>query len=215
MPIDSRPGLRYHGRSPHRKHAARAHPAHRNGASPGDNGEAGRDSDVRILEGLFRTYRARLCEFARVYVECPSLAEELVHDVFLRLWEHRSTLRECVHPKRYLYTAVRNQALKHLAHQDVVRRSHEMVKRAGRVPGAGQAPVPVDDELHARELAAAFEDAVDRLPPRCREAFTLCRRKGKSYAEAADVMGTSERTVETQLVRAKKVLRRELAEWVG
>jgi RNA polymerase sigma-70 factor (ECF subfamily) len=147
-------------------------------------------------------------------VECPAVAEELVHDVFLRMWEHRSTLRECVDPKRYLYTAVRNQALKHLAHEDVVRRSHEMVKRVGRVPGTGEEPVPADDEIEARELAAAFEHAVDRLPPRCREAFTLYREKGKSYAEVADVMGISERTVETQLARAKRVLRRELAEWV-
>lgn len=211
MSVDSRPGLRYHSRSTHRKYAAHEHSARRNGASPEEDG---RGRDVRILGDLFRAYRARLCEFARVYVECPASAEEIVHDVFLRMWEQRSILRECAKPRRYLYAAVRNQALKHLAHEAVVRRSHEMVKRTGRVPGTGEAPAPVDDELHARELSAAFEDAVDRLPPRCREAFTLCRREGRSYAEAAAVMGTSERTVETQLARAKKVLRRELAEWV-
>jgi DNA-directed RNA polymerase specialized sigma24 family protein len=87
-------------------------------------------------------------------------------------------LRACVKPKRYLYTAVRNQALKHLAHEAVVRRSHAMVKRGGRVPGAGEGPIGADDEVEAHELAAAFEDAAVRLPARCREAYTLYREEG-------------------------------------
>jgi len=81
-------------------------------------------------------------------------------------------------------------------------------------PGAGERPVRADELLEASELAAAFENTVDRLPARCRETFTLYREEGMSYAEIANAMGTSERTVETQLARAKRVLRRELAEWV-
>lgn len=213
MTVDTRARLRY-GRSPHQKPAAHENPVHRNGASPEPTAWELPDRDVLIFEGLFRTYHTRLGEFARAYVECPAVAEELVHDVFLRMWERRSVLQDCASPKHYLYTAVRNQALKHLAHEAVVRRSHAMVKEDGRVPGTGEGPVRADEQLEASELAAAFEDIVDRLPPRCRETFTLYREEGMSYAEIGEVMGISERTVETQLARANRVLRRELAEWV-
>ncbi len=214
MTIDTRVGGRYASRSPHEKCAAYEHPAHRNGASPERRAWEDQDCEARSFECLFRTYHARLCEFARAYVACPAVAEELVHNVFLRIWEQPLILRECVNPKRYLYTAVRNQALKHLAHEAVVRRWHTMVKEEGRAPGTGERPVRADEQLEASELAAAFENTVDRLPARCRETFTLYREQGMSYAEIAVAMGTSERTVETQLARAKKVLRRELAEWV-
>jgi len=182
---------------------------HRSGASPEPTAR-----ELRIFEGLFRTYHTRLCEFARAYVVCPAVAEELVHDVFLRMWERRSVLQHCVTPKGYLYAAVRNQALKHLSHEAVVRRTHAMATEEGRVPGTGEGPIRADEQLEASELAAAFEGACDRLPARCREAFTLYREERMSYAEIGEVMGISERTVETQLARANKVMRRELAKWV-
>lgn len=213
MPVDPRAGVRSHTRSQHQKRVAREHPAHRNGAAR-EYPLPARDADVRRFENLFRTYRTGLCSFARGYVRCPAAAEDLVQDVFLRMWERRSSLPGRASAKRYLFTAVRNQALKHLAHRSVVRRSHQMVKQAGRVPGTGEDPVHADREVEARELAAAFRAAVDRLPPRCREAYSLYREPGMSYAQIADIMGISVRTVETQLARARRVLRRELAQWV-
>lgn len=213
MPVDPRAGVRSHTRSQHQKRVACEHPAHRNGVARECPAHA-REPDVRRFENLFRTYRAGLCAFARGYVRCPAAAEDLVQDVFLRMWERRSSLPGRVNPKRYLFTAVRNQALKHLAHQSVVRRSHQMVKQAGRVPGTGEEPLVADQEMDARELAVAIRAAVDRLPARCREAYVRYREHGISYAEIAEVMGISVRTVETQLARANRVLRRELAEWV-
>lgn len=212
MPVDSRAGVRSRTRSQHRKRTACEHPAHLNGVASQPPAHA-QDPDVRRFENLFRTYRASLCSFARGYVQCPAVAEDLVQDVFLRMWERRSTVPGGANPKRYLFTAVRNQALKHLAHESVVRRSHAMVKQAGRVPGTGEDPVAADQEMEARELAAAFRAAVDRLPERCHETYTRYRERGMSYAEIADIMGISVRTVETQLARAKRVLRAELAEW--
>ncbi|MGE3844743.1 MAG: RNA polymerase sigma-70 factor [Vicinamibacterales bacterium] len=209
MTVDTGARLRYGTRPLHQKPAAHKNLVDGNGASPEPTAH-----EVRTFDGLFRTYHARLREFARAYVACPAVAEELVHDVFLRMWERRSVLQDCIAPKGYLYTAVRNQALKHLAHEAVVWRTHAMVTEEGRVPGTGEGPVRADEQLEAGELAAAFEGALDRLPARCREAFTLYRDERMSYAEIGEVMGISERTVETQLARANKVLRRELAEWV-
>jgi RNA polymerase sigma-70 factor (ECF subfamily) len=156
----------------------------------------------------------KLCAFARSYVRCPDTAEELVQEVFVRLWRQHADGRSCGQPERLLFAAVRNQALKHLAHERVVRHAEESAQRDGRSPGMSEPLAAADDELQATELAAAFSSAVDQLPERCREAFML-HHHGFSYPEIAAVMGTSARTAETQVVHARRVLRQLLAAWVS
>jgi RNA polymerase sigma-70 factor (ECF subfamily) len=166
------------------------------------------------FEILFLTYHARLCAFASRYVGCPDTAEEVVEEVFLRIWAQRGPEDDrCGCSRHYLYTAVRNQALKVLDHERVVRRSCGIVLHQEHLPGMSQPPVAADEKLQADELAVAVRHAVDQLPERCREAYLLHRQQGLSYAEVAEVMGISVRTVETQLGRAAKALRHALALW--
>ena len=168
------------------------------------------------FEILFRTYRSRLCAFAERYVGCPDTAEEVVEDVFLRVWAQRKFEDGCCEsPKRYLYTAVRNQALKVLEHQRVVERWRETARAHALVPGMSQPPAAADEALHADQFAAALQQAIDRLPDRCRQAYVLHRQQGNSQAEIAAIMGISVRTVETQLARAAKALRQHLAVWLA
>ncbi|MGH7449074.1 MAG: RNA polymerase sigma-70 factor [Longimicrobiales bacterium] len=185
--------------------------AHQNGRTPEHPVPV---EEILAFERLFRTYHARLCAFARRYVQCPDVADEVVEEVFLRIRELRRNWPDSGNEKCYLYTAVRNQALMHLAHECVVRQSHAIVNQKFRIPGMGQSPAAPDEEFQAKELAAVLQFAIDRLPERCREAYTLYRERGMSYAEIADVMGISARTVETQLARANKVLRRQLDQWL-
>jgi RNA polymerase sigma-70 factor (ECF subfamily) len=172
-----------------------------------------RSGEPLSLEFLFRAYYQKLCCFARSYVTSPDVAEELVDDVFLRLWEQRESGHACVNPRGYLYAAVRNQALKHLAHERVVRATAARVQGEGFAPGMSQPSAPADDEVQANQLADAFSSAVEQLPARCREAYTL-HHSGLSYVKIGETMGTSSRTVETQVRNAKRVLRRELAAWL-
>ena len=178
--------------------------------SPRSHAQAGEQLSLEIL---FRAYHRKLCSFARSYVTCPDVAEELVEDVFLRLWEQRENGHACVNPRGYLYAAVRNQALKHLAHERVVRATAARVQGEGFSPAMSQASAPADDEVQANELADAFSVAVEQLPARCREAYTL-HHSGLSYVEIGETMGTSSRTVETQVRNAKRMLRRQLAAWL-
>jgi RNA polymerase sigma-70 factor (ECF subfamily) len=163
---------------------------------------------------LFLTYHARLCAFASRYVGCPDTAEEVVEEVFLRIWAQRGPGDDrCSCSRRYLYTAVRNQALKVLDHERVVQRSHGIVIRQEHIPGMSQPMIAADEKVQAEELADAVRHAIDQLPERCRQAYVLHRQQGMSYAEVAEVMGISVRTVETQLGRAAKALRVALAIW--
>jgi RNA polymerase sigma-70 factor, ECF subfamily len=177
--------------------------------------QSARAGDGLILEVVYSALYGKLCAFARSYVRCPDTAEELVQEVFARLWRQHAHGRSCGNPRGYLFTAVRNQALKHIAHERVVRHAEELALRDGRCPGMSEPLAAADDELQATELATAFSAAVEQLPERCREAFSLHHNDGLSYAEIAAVMGTSARTAETQVVHARRVLRQLLAAWVS
>src|SRR5213076_3639541 len=83
-----------------------------------------RAGDAAAFERAFRTYHPALCKFACRYVHSPEIAQELVHDVFARLWEERARL-SVGRLKSYLYTAVRNLAVSLLRHQLVERRWRE------------------------------------------------------------------------------------------
>lgn len=165
------------------------------------------------VEALFRAYYPELCAFAAGYVRCAAVAEDLVQDVFVQLWMLHRNGETCVNPDRYLYTAVRNRALKYLAHEGVVCSAHEMMQSAGQVAGMSQPCATADEEVEAAELEQEFERAVDKLSARRREAY-IHSRAGKTHAEIGAAMGTSERTAETQVADARQHLRRELAYWL-
>lgn len=166
------------------------------------------------LEGLFRAHYERLCAYGQRFVGCPDVAEDLVQDVFAHLCSAKDRGATCLlMPRRYLYTAVRNRALKHLERERVAGRSRTVIRHAGHAPGMSRPPPPADRELEAVELAEAYDQAILHLPPRCREAY-LQSNNGMSHAQVAAAMGTSVRTVETQVARARQHLRRELAPWL-
>jgi RNA polymerase sigma-70 factor (family 1) len=168
--------------------------------------EAIRAGDGSAFESVFHAYHAPLCALAYRYLGARDLAEEMVQEVFLGIWERRETWEVRSSVKGYLCTAVRNAALSYLRHERVVQRSERDIRN-------WQAPSPERPDLQAleEETVAAVQQAVSRLPDRCRLVFTLHREQGLTYAEVAQVLGISPRTVEVQIGRALKSLRKGLA----
>jgi RNA polymerase sigma-70 factor (ECF subfamily) len=159
------------------------------------------------FEALFRAHHAALCTFAYRYVLARDIAEELVQEVFLYLWEHEMAWDDPHRAKAYLFTAVRNAALSYLRHEGVAQRSEGEIVALY----AGQATATPDRELRTTELAQALQRAVAQLPERRRLVFTLSREQGLTYAEIAQVLSISVKTVEMQMGRAYRALRRQLA----
>jgi RNA polymerase sigma-70 factor (ECF subfamily) len=169
-----------------------------------------RSGDGAAFEALFRRYYRRLHAFAETYVGSSEVAEDLTVDVFVRIWERRAEWSLRGGPKSYLYAAVRNEALAWLRRRKMVERAHADLVRDERRPGMGGPPAAADAQVQAHELADAVERATARLPERTREAFVLHRRHGLSYAEVAQTMGISPRTVEVLIRRAFQALRTQL-----
>ncbi|GGG40600.1 RNA polymerase sigma-70 factor [Hymenobacter glacieicola] len=164
-------------------------------------------ADDRQAFALFFTrYHGKLVTFATLYVRSRELAEEAVSDVFLKLWQKRTTLVEVKNINSYLYIAVKNQALNYL-------------QKAENQPGLSLDEVPMaltvelmtpERELLTSELQAEIQRAVDKLPPQCKIIFRLIREDGLKYKEVADIMGISVKTIEVQMGIAIKKISVEL-----
>lgn len=167
------------------------------------------DGDTAAFEALFHAFYDRLCAYAETYVRSPQAAEEIVDDVFLALWAGRERLRPGRAVASYLYVAVRNRALNQIRRRRMEQQYVERTEMEGRVTVAGQRN-EVEDAVRSSELFALAERAIEALPERIRETYLLYYQHGLSYAEIAQVMSVSVRTVENQLARAVKRLWRGL-----
>lgn len=170
-----------------------------------------RAGDERALEQVFRSYYAGMCTFVRRFVHAPDIAEELVQDVFFKLWTKRETLAEIDALRTYLFRAARNTALNHLRRKKLETAWEE--QEAAR--GEQLTLAATDDDASTDEVTRAVNEAVNRLPMRCREIFLMSRQGGLTYSEIATRLGISIKTVETQMGRALKLLRVSLASYRG
>lgn len=190
-----------------------------------------RESDQRLLdelrrgdpgafEALFRAHYADLLRFARAQLGSHEEAEDVVHDVFLRVWEGRGAVGGDRSLRTYLLVAVRNRAIDRIRRRtwqsrwldpEAGVRDGEGIVRALEVAGAGFD----SDPASVAELQQAILRALDELPERCRTAFLLCRDQELSYSEAATVMGVATATVKTQVARALASLRHSLAPFLS
>lgn len=168
-----------------------------------------RAGDERALEAVFRSHYAAMCAVVRRIVFAPDVAEELVQDVFFKLWSKREQLAEIDALKTYLYRAARNTALNHLRRQKLEHAFEERELAKGEPVGNDSG----SDSASTSEVERAVRAAIQRLPERCREIFLMSRDGGLTYGQIARELGISIKTVETQMGRALKSLRVSLAEF--
>jgi len=162
--------------------------------------------DSAAFERLFRSHYDALCSFAVRYTDSAAIAEELVQDVFARVWTDRSRWPAPQNQRAYLFTAVRNRALnvgrRRQLEDDWIEAetalAHEEDESADALSAAA-----MDSEPHI-----FLERAVASLPERCRLVMHLRWHESMSYADIAAVMGISTKGVENQLSRGLRALRR-------
>jgi RNA polymerase sigma-70 factor (ECF subfamily) len=174
-----------------------------------------RTGDVSAFEAMFRAYKNDLGAFLQRFLRSREAAEEVIQDLFLRIWEQRHEWEVAVPLNIYLFRAARNRAISYVRHQRVETRFRERVCGAADGGLRSQSPAWADERARASEVEDAIELAVNQLPERCREVFCLNRYHHLSYAEVAQAMGISVKTVEVQMGRALTVLRERLASWRG
>lgn len=156
--------------------------------------------DQQALRKLVLHFSPALHRFAFNMTGNMQEAEEIVSDVFVKLWRQRANLPAIHALKYYLYKSVRNTALNYIKQHN--RRSAGQYNWEVTVKHDGM-PTP-EDFLISKEQLVFIRDAIKALPPRCQEVFLLVKEEGLSYAEVADLLDISIATVNVQITIALK-----------
>ena len=162
--------------------------------------------DLKQFENLFRDYFNPLCVYATKYTKDFDSAKEIVHTVFVNIWEKRETIRKDQNIRSYLYTSVYNRCLNFLRDTKKTVEFEDSHSESLEQRDSGS--------LETEELQARIDATIQSLPDRCREVFILSRYQELKYAEIAEKLEISIKTVEVQISKALKLLRENLAEFL-
>jgi RNA polymerase sigma-70 factor (ECF subfamily) len=160
------------------------------------------------FEELFKTHYAALHRYAYNLVQDLAVAEDMVQGMYCKLWERRQDLTIKGDPYPLLLTSVRNDCLNYLKHLEV-RKQHQ----AHTLHVQKNASVNAGDNLHAKEINTALQQAIATMPARCKEVFELSRVATLPYKDIAALLGISVKTVEAQMAKALRQLRAALSQY--
>lgn len=160
------------------------------------------ESSERAFKGFFDLTYDRLFRIAYYYLKHEEWAQEVVLDVFLALWKQRDTLASVQNIEDYCFVLTRNASLNYLEKE--ARRSDSLSAELTENDASNPSP---EECLISEELFARYVKALDRLPERCREVFIRVREEKQSYAQVAEELGISVKTVDAQLQKAVSRLR--------
>lgn len=164
-----------------------------------------RTGDEYAYRDLFKTYYKTLVKNARRFVQDTQIAEDIVEDVFLNIWNKRAQLNITVSVKAYLFQMVRNHSLNYLKGKKLAPADEFYLNISLK------SNISADEEVNVNEIKEHIQKAIAELPDRSRSVFTMHRYDNLKYSEIAEALKITEGTVETHMVRALKFLRKKLS----
>lgn len=174
-----------------------------------DRFKALKEGDETAFEMIFKTYYEPLCNYAFTFILDRDEAEEIVQATFLNVWEKREAIAIETSLKAYLYRAVRNSCLNSIKHTNIKRRH-----AAETVFVSDKSHEAVSQSVISSELDQKIGDALMVLPEQCRLVFKMSRFEELKYAEIAEQLNISIKTVENQIGKALKIMTEELKEYL-
>ncbi|MFV0591539.1 MAG: RNA polymerase sigma-70 factor [Draconibacterium sp.] len=165
-----------------------------------------RSGNELAFEKLFRQNYRPMCLFATGILRDDEMAEEVVQDFFVKLWDRREGFTIETSVKNYLFRAVKNLCINVIKHEQI------KLKHAQQAIAEAEENDYKDHFLEI-DLELAIEKSINELPEKRREIFRLSREEGLKYREIADRLNISVKTVETQISLAIKTLRKKLKQY--
>lgn len=158
-------------------------------------------------EFIFRQYYQGLCNYANMFLKDMDNAEEIVQQVFVKLWEKREQTVIEGSVKSYLYKSVYNTSMNELKHRKIKENYLQMQSTNEHI----EHPL---SESNLKELERNIEKALLNLPEQCRLIFKMSRFEDLKYREIADVLNISPKTVENQMGKALRLMRENLSDYL-
>ena len=165
--------------------------------------------DKSDFKKLFDDHYRPLCNFAFRITADMAKSEDVVQDVFVKIWNQQNLLQSNQNIRSFIYTMVRNHAL------EVIRRDgigmkvtqHMLYLHSEETDHA-----VMDEEIEKYALIDKIYVSIRQLPPKCGEVFTLSKINGLSYSQIGEQLNISVKTVENHMSKALKLLREMLAD---
>lgn len=160
------------------------------------------------FEQLYKRYYPRLCNFARQFTRDAGLAQDMVHEVFMKFWESRNSIEKIDHGSM-LFRMTRNLCLNHVKHVRLVQNKNIDLKNTREWEELYRIEFYKDEPylLIEQELQEKVEEIMQALPEKCRQVFTMSRIDEKKNSEIARQLGISLKTVEKHISRALRDFR--------
>jgi RNA polymerase sigma-70 factor (ECF subfamily) len=164
--------------------------------------------DEQTFERVYKYFLKPLHVYAINMLKDEDVAKGMVQNIFLKLWERRSTLSFSGSLQAYLYAAVYHECLNYLRHEKV------KVNHQDHIVYSIKDNTESSDRMELTDLKEKLAEALNGLPEKCRTVFQLSRFEELKYQEIADHLGISIKTVEAQMGKALKILRYKLLEYL-
>ncbi|OQP63677.1 RNA polymerase sigma factor [Niastella populi] len=158
------------------------------------------DSDAFLQ--LYNHYHAALYHYVLRFVKSPAITEDVLQDVFLKIWEIRDRIDPSLSFKAYLYKICRNSVFKLLKKISV-----DEALRLQVMQQFTQSVADADLKILWQQYEEILQAAINKLSPQRQKVFRLCREEGKSYEQVANELGISRNTVKEHMVLAMKQIR--------
>lgn len=166
-----------------------------------------RERNMPVFESYYKEHFKAFFLVAHKYVKSIPVAQEIVNDVFLKIWEDAGSITIDTSLKAYIYKAVINRSINAFNKQQ---KEKENQLELARLPVAFYE----EKQIEANELKAQLYKAIDNLPDQCKKVFQLSRFEGLRQQEIADRLGISIKTVKNHITHALKVLARHASKYL-
>jgi RNA polymerase sigma-70 factor (ECF subfamily) len=163
-------------------------------------------TDKANFKVIFNEHYNALCNYIFYYLKDAVVAEDIVQETFLHLWERNQELEKPDSLDSFIYRSCKNKAIEYIRS---LRTYNKHISEAALNDLTASDPVEVSSQYKRLE---ALHGSLRHLPPKCRQVFELHKFKGLTYAEIAEAEGISVNTVENHMVKAMKLLRNLLSD---
>lgn len=167
------------------------------------------DSEIAFKE-LFHQFFSTLCFFAYRYIPNKETCEDLVQDVFFKLWKDRKNIKIETSGRNFLLTAVKNNCIDYIRKREL-EENYRLHQEKYEMKDAAF----TEDLYSFTELKEITDKVMEKLPPTIREVFGLNRFEGLTYAEIASKYNVSVKSIEGYISKALKILRVELCDYLA
>lgn len=165
--------------------------------------------NIEAFDYLYSIYYSRLQYFVHGMIKIKSDTEEIVQDVFVKLWINRASVKKYKSFESYLFSIAYNSALEYLRKKTTEKKYVEYVKSIQVVPIESTTENQLDIKIFNQKL----EEAINNMPPRQREIFQLKHKENCTYKEIAKKLNISINTVENHMVKSHHFLKKELQKY--